>query len=100
MNNLPVLVVVFRVSTSKFYCRAPKEWLKAMHGERAEWREQPNYAVLVDTRDRPAPQLTYVPQENIEVYTIIAKIPDVARERSLLFPIETRHQTVMTSVVP
>ena len=73
MNNLPVLVVVFRVSTSKFYCRAPKEWLKAMHGERAEWGEQPNYAVLVDTRDRPAPQLTYVPQENIEVYTVVER---------------------------
>ena len=38
-----------------------------MHGGHAEWKEQPNYAVLVDTRDRPAPQLTYVPQENIEV---------------------------------
>ena len=47
--------------------RAPKDWLKAMHGGHAEWKEQPNYAVLVDTRDRPAPQLTYVPQENIEV---------------------------------
>ena len=49
------------------YCRAPKDWLKAMHGGHPEWKEQPNYAVLVDTRDRPAPQLTYVPQENIEV---------------------------------
>lgn len=27
----------------------------------------PNYSILVDTRDRLAPQITYVPQENIEV---------------------------------
>ena len=27
----------------------------------------PNYAVLVDTRDRLSPQITYVPQENIEI---------------------------------
>jgi len=47
--------------------RAPEEWLKEMHGENTHWRDQPNYAVLVDTRDRPAPQMTYVPQENIEV---------------------------------
>jgi len=47
--------------------RAPDEWLKEMHGENTHWRDQPNYAVLVDTRDRPAPQMTYVPQENIEV---------------------------------
>ena len=38
-----------------------------MHGGHPEWKGQPNYAVLVDTRDRPAPQITYVPQENIEV---------------------------------
>ncbi len=47
--------------------RAPESWLKQMHGDNADWRTQPNYAVLVDTRDRPAPQMTYVPQENLEV---------------------------------
>lgn len=58
--------------------KAPKDWLKAMHGGHAEWKEQPNYAVLVDTRDRPAPQLTYVPQENIEpVKSITIKHPSV-----------------------
>lgn len=25
----------------------------------------PNYAVMVDIRDRPEPQITYVPQENL-----------------------------------
>ena len=33
-----------------------------MHGDHKEWRTQPNYAVLVDTRDRPVPQITYIPQ--------------------------------------
>lgn len=27
----------------------------------------PNYAILVDIRDRPSSQITYVPEENIEV---------------------------------
>ena len=27
----------------------------------------PNYAVLVDTRDRQSAQMTYIPEENIEV---------------------------------
>ncbi len=31
------------------------------------WRHMPNYAVLVDTRDRLTPQLAYVVEENIEV---------------------------------
>ena len=31
------------------------------------WRKQPNYSVLVDTRDRLSPQITYVPQENIDI---------------------------------
>ncbi len=48
--------------------RAPEPWLAQMHGsDHPEWRTQPNYAILVDTRDRPVPQLTYVPQENIVI---------------------------------
>jgi len=47
--------------------RAPQNWLEEMHKNNPEWKTQPNYAILVDTRDRPAPQITYVPQENIEV---------------------------------
>jgi hemimethylated DNA binding protein len=27
----------------------------------------PNYSILVDTRDRLTPQVTYVPEENLEV---------------------------------
>ena len=33
------------------------------------WRTMPNYSILVDTRDRLAPQITYVPQENLEIAT-------------------------------
>ena len=29
----------------------------------------PNYAILVDIRDRPSSQITYVPEENIELIT-------------------------------
>lgn len=47
--------------------RAPDAWIKEMHRENRGWSRQPNYAILVDTRDRPAPQITYVPQENISV---------------------------------
>ncbi|XP_015911449.1 uncharacterized protein [Parasteatoda tepidariorum] len=50
--------------------RAPIEWLEQMHGkENPHWRDMPNYSILVDTRDRLIPQLTYVPQENIEIIT-------------------------------
>ena len=42
--------------------RAPQQWLSEMHKNNPSWKTQPNYAVLVDTRDRPAPQITYVPQ--------------------------------------
>ena len=49
-------------------CRAPEEWIKQMHREdKPEWRNMPNYSILVDTRDRLTPQVTYVPEENLEV---------------------------------
>jgi len=47
--------------------RAPASWIAEMHKGNPEWRGQPNFAILVDTRDRPAPQITYVPQDNLEV---------------------------------
>ncbi|GFO42712.1 F-box only protein 21 [Plakobranchus ocellatus] len=47
---------------------APEEWLEENHPpEKWHWRRMPNYAILVDSRDRPGKQITYVPQENIEV---------------------------------
>ena len=48
--------------------QAPGSWIKQMHGpDRPEWQSQPNYSVLVDTRDRQGAQITYVVQENMEV---------------------------------
>lgn len=50
--------------------KAPAHWLQQMHPpDKPHWRHQPNYAILVDTRDRLEPQTTYVPEENIEIVT-------------------------------
>ena len=38
--------------------QAQKEWIDSMHKENPEWTTQPNFAILVDTRDRPAPQVS------------------------------------------
>lgn len=45
---------------------APDEWLAEHHEGHSEYRIQPNYAVLLDTRDRRAHK-TYIPQEHVEV---------------------------------
>lgn len=48
--------------------RAPKHWFDANHPpDKPHWQTQPNYAILVDTRDRLTPQMTYVPEENFEI---------------------------------
>lgn len=50
--------------------RAPEFWLKEnFNPSKPHWRNIPNYAILVDIRDRMSPQMTYVPEENIEVIT-------------------------------
>ncbi|XP_065838206.1 uncharacterized protein [Oscarella lobularis] len=50
------------------YAKAPEFWLRMNHPQdKPQWRQQPNYAILVDKRDRPDGQETYVPQENIEI---------------------------------
>ena len=36
--------------------KAPEKWLKVMHKENKELQNQPNYSILVDTRDRQAPR--------------------------------------------
>nr|CAB3262228.1 uncharacterized protein LOC100178877 [Phallusia mammillata] len=48
-------------------CKAPEFWIKQNHGPNQHWKNQPSYAVLVDTRDRPGGQTTYVVEENIAV---------------------------------
>lgn len=47
--------------------KAPESWLDEMHGKNnPEWRSMPNYAIAVDIRDRKFPQITYVPEVNLQ----------------------------------
>jgi len=47
--------------------KAPKDWIHENHGEDAEITTQPNYAILVDVRDRTVPQLSYVPESGLKL---------------------------------
>lgn len=49
--------------------KASEAWTQQNHGDKKHWRNMPNYAILVDIRDRPSSQITYVPEENIELIT-------------------------------
>lgn len=49
--------------------QASKEFIEKVHKGNKEWTNNPNYAVLIDTRDRLIPQLGYVAQENIELHS-------------------------------
>lgn len=85
---------VFRHRKSKYraviigwdeVANAPDWWLKEIHQNKAvstlslkqqsstsllkEWSNNPNYLVLIDTRDKHIPQIGYVIEENIEVIT-------------------------------
>ncbi|KAI6182463.1 YccV-like domain-containing protein [Aphelenchoides bicaudatus] len=53
---------------------APDFWLKEVHKNKKEWIDNPNYLVLIDTRDKTIPQIGYVIQENIEPVTEVTKI--------------------------
>lgn len=48
-------------------CRAPQHWIDINHKAHPEYKHQPSYSVLVDSRDRLDVQTTYVAQDNIEV---------------------------------
>lgn len=43
---------------------APEKWLRQVRGKNRD-KEQPNYAVLIDTRSRLIPQLAYVMESNL-----------------------------------
>jgi len=50
--------------------KAPPGWFQKMEPDDRniqDYENQPNFAILVDTRDRRSPQKTYVPQENLVV---------------------------------
>lgn len=60
--------------------KAPEEWIHEMHQGNKHWRDQPNYALLVDTGDRDTATITYVPQENITpVVDTEVKHPDLSQ---------------------
>jgi len=49
--------------------RAPANWIAELDLKNKTWKNIPNYAVMVDTRDMLTPHITYVPQDNIKVIT-------------------------------
>ncbi|XP_078619763.1 F-box only protein 21-like [Branchiostoma floridae x Branchiostoma japonicum] len=59
--------------------KAPPNWLLANHpADKPYWKKTPNYSVLVDERDRPDGQRTYVVEENIQVvYNMKIRHPDI-----------------------
>uniref|UniRef100_A0A7I5E5Y8 YccV-like domain-containing protein n=1 Tax=Haemonchus contortus TaxID=6289 RepID=A0A7I5E5Y8_HAECO len=48
--------------------QASKDFIERVHKGNEAWTNNPNYAVLIDTRDRLVPQLGYIVQENIELH--------------------------------
>ncbi|PIO71394.1 hemimethylated DNA binding domain protein [Teladorsagia circumcincta] len=48
--------------------QASKDFIERVHKGNEAWTNNPNYAVLIDTRDRLIPQLGYIVQENIELH--------------------------------
>lgn len=59
--------------------KAPESWIADNHpADKPHWRKLPHYSVLVDTRDRSEPQMTYVAQENIQIVINVKVIhPDI-----------------------
>lgn len=58
----------------------------------------PNYSILVDTRDRLTPQLTYVPEENIEVISNM-KVKQTSGMAPCLFHYDSFIDSVIFSVM-
>ncbi|RCN47157.1 hemimethylated DNA binding domain protein [Ancylostoma caninum] len=48
--------------------KASKEFIERVHKGNKEFADKPNYAILIDVRDRLIPQLGYVVQDNIELH--------------------------------
>ena len=56
-------------------CEAPQEWQEAMQIDRLQHKEnQAFYHTLVDTRDRPGEQRTYMAAENVSLHTELEPI--------------------------
>ncbi|KAL6729140.1 hypothetical protein Aduo_000223 [Ancylostoma duodenale] len=48
--------------------KASKEFIERVHKGNKDFADKPNYAILIDVRDRLIPQLGYVVQDNIELH--------------------------------
>lgn len=61
--------------------KAPENWLGKSSGNIKErWKNQPNYSILIDVRDRSQPQMAYVAEELIEVIMgVKVKHPDLEK---------------------
>ncbi|CAG9462545.1 unnamed protein product [Pedinophyceae sp. YPF-701] len=57
-------------------CEASRDWIRGMGvGQLQRGESQPFYHVLVDVRDRPGPQSTYVAEDNVSVAQSWARVP-------------------------
>lgn len=50
-------------------CKAPAAWTKALYGKDRTSVDKPHYLLLVDIRDRPGAQMTYVAQDKLTSFT-------------------------------
>ncbi|XP_031551876.1 F-box only protein 21-like [Actinia tenebrosa] len=65
---------------------APDYWRASNHpADKPHWQTMPNYAILVDIRDRAEPQVTYIPEENIEIISNTKIIHDEVDDYFLEF---------------
>lgn len=73
-------------------CRASEAWVHST-GTHAlpNGTSQAFYTCLVDIRDRPAAQVSYVAHDNVEVLSPAAAAADVDSDRLVLHPLLTRY---------
>lgn len=59
---------------------ASDQWTQANHHDKKHRHEMPNYAILVDVRDRAGNQVTYVSEENLEVISNTKIVHEILEE--------------------
>lgn len=76
-------------------CQASDKWVAATGTARlTHGASQPFYHCLVDVRDRPDAQISYVAQDNVDLMTPVegASVKDVSPlDRMVIHPLITRH---------
>lgn len=51
-------------------CKAPEDWIEKMHDGKRQYKSQPNYLLLVHNQGSETDEITYVPQETLELSTL------------------------------